>query len=131
MTTITSKIVITAAIALSEVVKSEGKILTQARRDRFRFNIETTAAKVLRKILSENLRDLNAKIREGKGGHSQKALVAARAFLAQQYTELMTDALTYKFHRVQLSQFIDTQSGKVLALDAAWEEAKVKEAAAN
>ncbi|QQK87983.1 hypothetical protein pSalSNUABM01_114 [Salmonella phage pSal-SNUABM-01] len=128
-TTTTSKIVITAAIALGEVVKSEGSILTRARRDRFRFNIETTAAKVLRKIISENLRDLNLKIREGKGGHSQKALVAARNFLAQQYTELMADALQYKFHRVQMSQFIDAQNGKVLALDAAWEEAKAKEAA--
>jgi|AKYZ01.1.fsa_nt_gi hypothetical protein len=128
-TTTTSKIVITAAIALGEVVKSEGSILTRARRDRFRFNVETTAAKVLRKIISENLRDLNLKIREGKGGHSQKALVAARSFLAQQYTELMADALQYKFHRVQMSQFIDAQTGKVLALDAAWEEAKAKEAA--
>lgn len=128
-TTTTSKIVVTAAVALGEVVKSEGSILTRARKDRFRFNIEVTAAKILRKQISKNLQELNAAIRVGKSGHVQKALIAARNFLAQQYTELLVDALGYKYQRNQFAQFIDAQNGKVLALDAAWEEAKAKEAA--
>lgn len=123
-----TKIVVTAAVVLADVVKEQGSKLTRARKDLFRFSVETSGAKVLRKIISENLRDLNEQIRTGKKGHKQKALVAARSFLSAQYTELMQDALEYSFTRKSMSQFIEAQNEKVLLLDKTWEEKKAEEA---
>lgn len=113
--------------SVKALLDSNGKELNIAQRNLKRFNIEVSAAKVLRKMISENLAVLNAQIREGKAGHKNKALVAARAFLVAQYQELLGDKMNYKFTRTQIQQFIAGQSELVLGLDDLWEEKKAAE----
>lgn len=113
------------------LLDTNGKQLNVAQRQLKRFNIEVSAAKILRKMISENLAVLNEQIRTGKAGHKNKALVAARAFLVAQYQELLGDKMQYKFTRTQIQQFIDGQSELVLGLDDLWEEKKAAEPVAT
>lgn len=117
----------TATVAT--LLRENGTALTRARRDLRKFNVEVSASKVLRKIISDNLRELNIQIREGKAGHKNKALVAARAFFIAQYQELLGDKQGYKFTRIQVQQFIAGQEELVLGLDTLWEEKKAEDAA--
>lgn len=125
-----TKMTLSVAV-VKTLLDTNGKQLNVAQRQLKRFNIEVSAAKILRKMISENLAVLNEQIRTGKAGHKNKALVAARAFLVAQYQELLGDKMQYKFTRTQIQQFIDGQSELVLGLDDLWEEKKAAEPAAT
>lgn len=128
-----TKVKETAGLTTSQIkglLDGKGKALTGAKRDLKRFNIEVSAAKILRKIISDALETLNKQIRDGAKGHKQKALVAARSFFVAQYKELLVDKQGYKFSRTQIQQFIAGETELVLGLDALWEESKAKDAAA-
>lgn len=110
---------------LEAILKSEGSALDNARKDRKRFNLETSAAKVLRKSISDQLCLINAEIRLGKAGHRQKTLVVTRNFLKAQYQELLLSRQAEKFQRVQLNQFIDEAVKRVHLIDQLWESSKL------
>lgn len=111
---------------IEAILKSEGSALTNARKDRKRFNLEVSAAKVLRKSISDQLSIINAEIRLGKAGHRQKTLVVTRNFLKAQYQELLLSRQAEKFQRIQLNQFIDDAVKRVHLVDQLWEASKLQ-----
>lgn len=128
-TKVTAPQVTLSTASVKTLLDSNGAELNQAQRHLRRFNVEVSGSKVLRKMISDNLRILNAQIREGKSGHKNKALVAAREFFVAQYKELLGDKQNYKFARTQVQQFIAGQTELVLGLDTLWEEKKAADAA--
>lgn len=120
----------TLTATLKASLDNAGASLTQAKKDQKRFNIEVSAAKILRKGIAAQLTELNKEIKSaGKGGHRVKAANAARDFLRAQYSELLGECSMYKFQRMQLSQYVMEQTALVRSLDAHWEEAKANEKA--
>lgn len=120
----------TLSATLKIALDNAGATLNQAKKDQKRFNIEVSAAKILRKGIAAQLTELNKEIKSaGKGGHRVKAANAARDFLRAQYSELLGECLSYKFTRAQLSQYVKDQTEFVQSLDAHWEEAKANEKA--
>lgn len=111
---------------IEAILKSEGSALDNARKDRKRFNLEVSAAKILRKSISDQLSIINAEIRLGKAGHRQKTLAVTRNFLKSQYQELLISRQAEKFQRIQLNQFIDDAVKRVHLVDQLWEASKLQ-----